>query len=93
MGIMFVTETLTNQSWGRSVQQHLACCEGSIDPSSKATNKIRLIKCLQEELAFVSGWYVHVTPAASKEIRIILTHFTSMNLSETYGGKKIDPHM
>ena len=30
-----------------------------------------------------------VTPAASKEIRIIFTHFTSMNLSETYGKKYI----
>lgn len=39
MGIMFVTETLTNQSWGRSVQQHRACCEGSINPSSKARKR------------------------------------------------------
>lgn len=50
-------------------------------------------KCLQEKLAFVRGWYVHVTPAASKEIWIILTHLTSINLSETYGGKKKYPHI
>lgn len=83
---IIVTETLTNQSWGRVSNSTCACCEGL----NLSTKEIKIIKCLQEKnLPFVRGWHVHVTPAASKEIRIIFTHFTSMNLS----GKKIYPHM
>lgn len=36
-----------------------------IPPQKINKNKI---KCLQEKLAFVRSWYVHETPAASKEI-------------------------
>lgn len=66
---------------GTNVQQHLSMLWGP--QSFHQRNELKKIKCLQEKLAFVRSWYVHETPAASKEIWIILTHFTSMNLSET----------
>lgn len=69
---------------GTQVQQHLNMLWGP-QSTKKNLKQNKVDKCLQEKLAFVRGWYVHVTPAASKETWIILIHFTAINLSEPMG--------
>lgn len=65
-----ISETLTNHGWGRMSNSTCACCEG-LRLSTAARRRIKGIRgtCLFKE----GGWYVHETPAASKEKQIIFT--------------------